>query len=272
MQSPDRGTAVEFQIVVTPNLPESILLIGASGRTGLCVLRYLCAAAVPVIACVRRPDRLPAEPRLAAAEVAVVNLQQPGAIAPLFERAAQVIYLAGSARNSLSPGAWQLEVESLTTCLEFAQRSGFHGRWSYVGCSDDEPAAGATWAETRWRELKQEAEQALKDSSVDYFILRTGRVTGVILEEPRVRVSQEATASSSAAPLAGELPCNVLAFLLTGIALAGAAHRAEATVRLDPSGVNLQEAVHAFGRLRSERVERSSGSLHLLRGGAFHRK
>jgi len=258
--------------VSTSNLPESILVIGASGRTGVCVLRYLCAAAVPVIACVRRPDRLPAEPRLAAAEVAITNLEHPAELAPLIERAAQVIYLAGSPRNSLSPGAWQVEVEALSTCLEFAQRAGFHGRWSYVGCSDGEPSAATTWAETRWRELKLEAEQELKDSGLDYFILRTGRVTGLIAEEPRVRVSQESTASSTSSSVGAELPCNVLAFLLTGIALAGASHKAEATVRLDPSGMKLQEAVQALGRLRSERVERGAGSLHLVRRGAIHRR
>ena len=246
--------------MATSSIRDSILLIGASGRTGICVLRYLCAASVPVIGCVRRADRLPDEPRLAAAELAVVNLEQPFLVAPLIERAAHVIYLAGSARNSLSPGAFQLEVESLAACLEIAERTGFEGRWVYVGCTESEPARGTTWAESRWHEMKREAEQALTASNLNYFILRAGRITSPILEEPRVRVSQGASA-----PFESELPCNVLAFLLTGVVLAGAMHRSEATVRLDASGMKLQEAVQAFSRLRTDRAMQMSDGLNPLR-------
>jgi uncharacterized protein YbjT (DUF2867 family) len=227
---------------------DSILVVGAGGRTGLCVLRYLCATSIPVIACVRRADRLPPEPRLVSAEIAVANLEQPGALVPLIERAAHVIYLAGSARKSLSPGAWQVEVESLTACVEFAERSRFEGRFIYVGhCGADD--RGGTWSELRWRELKREAERAITASNLNYFILRTGRVSDPVLEEPRVSVSQS--------PFVGdaELPCNVLAFLLTGAAVAGAVHRTSVNVRLDSSGAKLQDAVQAFGRLRTDRTQ-----------------
>lgn len=248
------------------NARDSILLIGASGRTGLCVLRYLCAAAVPVVGVVRRRDRLPDEPRLTVADIAVANLERPADFAPLIERAAHVIWLAGSARNSLSPGAWQLEVESFSTCIEFADRSHLDGRWTYVSCSEAEPVGGTTWAEARWREMKREAEQALTASNLNYFILRTERVSGAIAEEPRVRVGQGAHTPSDA-----DLPCNVLAFLLTGVVLAGAAHRAEATVRIDPSGMKLQEAVQAFGRLRRDRPVQGVAGLKPPRG-AMHRR
>ena len=77
----------------TTGFRDSILLIGASGQTGRYVLRYLCAAAVPVIACVRSAERLASDPSLASAEVAVANVEQPHTLAPLIERAAHVIYL-----------------------------------------------------------------------------------------------------------------------------------------------------------------------------------
>jgi len=226
---------------------DSVLVIGAGGRTGAHVVRYLCAAAVPVIACVRRADRLAHDPRLASAEIAVANLEQPHTVAPLIDRAAQIIYVAGSQRRSLSPGAWQLEVDSLASCIEFAWRSGFGGRLIYVGHSAAERRGSAAWAETRWRELKLAAEQAIVASGLNYFILRTGHVMDAVSEEPRVRVSQP----SGAVPDA-ELPCNALAFLLTGVALAGAAHRSSATVQLDKDGLKLQAAVAAFTRLRSD--------------------
>ena len=236
--------------MATSSPRDSILLIGASGRTGICVLRYLCAASVPVIACVRRANALPQEPRLTQAEVAISNLEQPGTFAPLIERAAHVIYVAGSARNSLSPGAWQVEVESLAACIAFAERSGFEGRWIYAGCTDPDPAQGITWAESRWREMKREAEQAIVGSAnLNYFILRSGRVTAPIVSEPRVRVSQGSSGAADA-----EVPCNVLAFLMTGVALAGAAYRSEATIRVDPAGggMRLQEAVQSFAHLRRD--------------------
>jgi len=226
---------------------ESILVIGAGGRTGAYVTRYLCAAAVPVIACIRRANSLPAEPLLGAAEVALANLERPDTIAPLIERAVHVIYLAGSERRSLSPGAWQLEIDALSASLEIARRTGFDGRWIYVSYSGGEQRGGATWAETRWRELKAEAEQAIAATDLNYFMLRTGRITGPVHSEPTVIVSQHSGTSADA-----ELPCNALAFMLVGAALAGATHRSKATVRLDTHGVKLQDAVQAFNRLRTD--------------------
>jgi uncharacterized protein YbjT (DUF2867 family) len=226
---------------------ESILVIGASGRTGAFAMRYLCAVAAPVIACVRRADRLPVEPLLASAEVAIANLERPETLAPLIDRALHIIYLAGSERRSLSPGAWQLEIDALTAAVEIAGRSGFGGRWIYVGYSGAGQRGSATWAETRWRELKAEAEQVIVSSSLNYFILRTGRVAGPISVEPNVSITQRQTTSADA-----EVPCNVLGFLLTGAALAGAARRSTATVQLDAHGVKLQEAVRGFTRLRTD--------------------
>jgi uncharacterized protein YbjT (DUF2867 family) len=234
-------------MVTMPNSDprESILVVGASGRTGRYVLRYLGAASVPAIACVRRADRLPSERYAAAHEVAIADVEQPFTLRPLFERAAHVIYVAGSDRKSLSPGAWQLEVDCLASCLELAQRAGLPGRWVYVGFSGE--ARGATnWAETRWRELKVAAEDAVAASGLNYFVLRTARVTDPVNDEPRVAVSQRPVAAQA------ELPCNVLAFLLTGAVLGGAAARSRAVVGIEPSGQRLQPAVQAFARLQPD--------------------
>jgi len=205
------------------------------------------AAAVPVIACVRRADRLPAEPLLASAEVAVANLEHPEGYAPLIDRAVHIIYVAGSERRSLSPGAYQLEIDALSGLIEIARRSGFPGRWIYVSYSGATQRGGATWAETRWRELKADAEQVIVGSGLNYFILRTGRISGPVGIEPHVNVSQKLETTPDA-----ELPCNVVGFLLTGAALAGATRRSTATVRLDAHGVKLQEAVRSFNRLRTD--------------------
>lgn len=236
----------------TPSFRDSVLVIGASGRTGSYVLRYLCSAAVPTIACVRRPERLPSDSRVRLAEVAVANLEQPHTLAPLIDRAAHVVYLAGSDRKSLAAGAYQLEVDSLAACVEIAQRGGFQGRFIYVGYSGHEQRKAGSWAETRWREMKLAAEDVIAASDLNYFVLRTGRVTAQVSGEPRVGVSQV-----SAAPEA-ELPCNALAFMLTGVAMAGAARRSCATVRIDSGGSRLQQAVQGFGRLRSEGLAQRS--------------
>ena len=232
----------------TTSVRDSILLVGASGRTGRYVLRYLYNASVPVIACVHSADRVASEPPLAPAEIAYANVEQPHTLAPLIERAAHVIYLAGANRRGLSPGAWQLEVDGLSDCLELAKRSGLPGRWISVGYSGSNQRTGATsWAETRWRELKLAADEVIAPSGVNYFVVRTGRITAPVNAEPLVSMTQ----NSAAAPDA-ELPCNSLAFLLTGAALAGAANRSRVTVRLDPDGLALQSAVQAFRLLRQD--------------------
>jgi uncharacterized protein YbjT (DUF2867 family) len=225
---------------------DSILLFGASGQTGRYVLRYLCAASVPVIACVRSAARLASEPSLASAEVAVANVEQPHTLAPLIERAAHVIYLVGGDRRGLSPGAWQLEVDSLSGCLELARRASLPGRWISVGYSGSVQRTGITWAEIRWRELKLAADDVIAASGVNYFVLRTGLITAPVSSDPRVSIVQSSAAADA------ELPCNALAFLLTGVALAGATKRSHVTVRVDPHGLKLQSAVQAFSRLRQD--------------------
>ena len=232
----------------TTSSRDSILLVGASGQTGRYVLRYLCAASVPVIACVRSAHRLASEPvtTLASAEVVIGNVEQPHTLAPLIERAAHVIYLAGVDRRGLLPGAWQLEVEGLSGCLELARRSGLPGRWISVGYSGSDRRTGPTWTETRWRELKLAAEDAIAASGVDYFVLRTGLIGPAVSTEPRVSIVQSSAAADA------EVPCNALAFLLTGVALVGATDCSRATVRLDPHGLKLQSAVQAFSRLRRD--------------------
>ncbi|HKO67149.1 MAG TPA: hypothetical protein VJU53_05020, partial [Burkholderiaceae bacterium] len=106
---------------------------------------------------------------------------------------------------------------------------------------------GATsWAEARWRELKLAADEVIAPSGVNYFVVRTGRIAAPVNTEPRVILTQ-----NPAAPDA-ELPCNSLAFLLTGAALSGAANRSRVTVRVDPNGLTLQSAVQAFRLLRED--------------------
>ncbi len=230
----------------TTSVRDSILLVGASGRTGRYVLRYLCAASVPVIACVRGADRLASELSLQSAEVVFADVEQPHTFAPLIERAAHVIYLAGGDRRGLSPGAWQVEVDGLSDCLALAKRADLPGRWISVGYSGSDQRTAATWAETRWRDLKRAADEVIAASGVNYFVLRTGLIAAPASTEARVSITQD-----SAAPDA-ELPCNALAFLLAGAALSGATTRSHVTVRRDPRGLTLQSAVQAFRLLRQD--------------------
>ncbi len=106
--------------------------------------------------------------------------------------------------------------------------------------------ASATWAEARWRELKLAADDVIAASGVNYFVLRTGQIVAPVSTEPRVSIAQDFAAAGA------ELPCNALAFLLTGAALAGATNRSCVTVRLDPNGLKLQRAVQGFSRLRPD--------------------
>jgi hypothetical protein len=166
-----------------------------------------------------------------------------------------VIYLAGGDRRGLLPGAWQLEVEGLSGCLELARRAGLPGRWISVGYSGSDRSTGATWTETRWRELKLAAEDAIAASGVNYFVLRTGLITAPVTTEPRVSITQDSAAADA------ELPSNALAFLLTSVALAGATNRSRVTARVDPDGLALQSAVRAFSRLRQDAAILSAARL-----------
>ena len=115
-----------------------------------------------------------------------------------------------------------------------------------MGYSGSDQRTGPTWTETRWRELKLAAEDAIAASGVNYFVLRTGLIGAAVSTEPRVSIVQSSAAADA------EVPCNALAFLLTGVALVGATDCSRVTVRLDPHGLKLQSAVQAFSRLRQD--------------------
>ena len=152
---PEVTTTVDSRMGTT-SVRDSILLVGASGRTGRYVLRYLCRSAGHGL----RAARIALRPnRRWPCRSCVRQREQPHTLAPLIERAAHVIYLAGGDRRSLSPGAWQVEVDGLSDCLELAKRADLPGRWISVGYSGSDQRTGATtWAETRWRELKLAAD------------------------------------------------------------------------------------------------------------------
>jgi hypothetical protein len=115
-----------------------------------------------------------------------------------------------------------------------------------VGYSGSDHRTGTSWAEIRWRELKIAADEVIAASDINYFVLRTGLIAAPTSTEPRVSITQEAVAADAA------LPCNALAFLLVGAALAGATDRSSVTVRVDPHGLRMQRAVQAFSRLRQD--------------------
>ena len=115
-----------------------------------------------------------------------------------------------------------------------------------MGYSGSDQRTGATWAETRWRELKRAAEEVIAASGVNYFVLRTGRITAAVGTDTRVSITQGSGAGDA------ELACNSLAFLLAGAALSGATICSRVTVRIDPRGLTLQSAVQAFRLLRQD--------------------
>ena len=156
-----------------------------------------------------------------------------------------MIYLAGESKRVVAR-RMASEVEGLSDCLELAKRADLPGRWISVGYSGSDQRTAASWAETRWRELKRAADEAIAASGVNYFVLRTGLIAAPASTEARVSITQDSAAADT------ELPCNSLAFLLGGAALAGATSRSRVTVRLDPRGLTLQSAVQAFRLLRQD--------------------
>ena len=127
-----------------------------------------------------------------------------------------------------------------------------------MGYSGPFKRSGASWAEIRWRELKLAADEVITASGVNYFVLRTGRISPPVDIHPRVSTTQDSPAPDAS------LPCNVLAFLLTGAALSGAAERSRVTARLDPHGLTVQHAVQSFQWLQPDGVTLRTANLARL--------
>ena len=149
-----------------------VALTGASGFVGRHVLPTLLEAGYHVRALVRDPQRLSI--RDGRMEPVEGNLFDLASLRRLVDGAAAVIHLVGIIMQV--PGRNQtfenVHVEGTLNLLEAARGAGIK-RWVHMSALGSRPNAVAEYHRTKW-----EAEQAIRDSGVNYTILRPSIIHG----------------------------------------------------------------------------------------------
>lgn len=234
-----------------------VVVIGASGPTGLRLIEHLVAAGQRVRALIRPqspwPGPLPALVRLHR-----VDPTRHSDLTHLLEDAQHVVYLAGS-RPAFTASASRLMVDygGFMNCLEAAQRVRLAGSLLYVGAERVPPRSladrVADLKRARWCVYKQACEHELLTSGLRYLLLRAAVLTDEPVGALRVRLTQRPAGDEAALPV----PRTMLAALLAGALVHGHRPCSSAAIRAGGSGLPLKQAITRLRDIPPDRLDRN---------------
>ncbi|WP_158906285.1 SDR family oxidoreductase [Burkholderia sp. L27(2015)] len=190
----------------------SILLIGATGRTGRLVAEKLHAAAIPFCPLIRNAAKRDEFERLGARPI-IADLA--GDFSNAFVGMRTVIYAAGSAETEGAEQERLIDRDALIKSVDYAKQ---HGAAHFVVISvllAYQPERSPQ-ALRHYTQMKRESDDYVMASGLDYLVLRPGTLT----MEPGVGSIQiMSDVESSRAPVAREDVADVvLAALKAGMA------------------------------------------------------
>ena len=175
----------------------NVLLIGASGRTGRSVAQRLHAEAIPFRALIRNAAKADDFHRLGA-DTAVADLTSDFSHA--FEGIDTVVYAAGSAETEGADKERLIDRDALIHAANYAKQRGVN-RFLVVSALlafDPERAPDAL---RHYAEMKQESDNYVIGSTLEYVVLRPGQLSS----EPGVGTIEIVSGvTSSHAPVARE--------------------------------------------------------------------
>ncbi|RFU49671.1 SDR family oxidoreductase [Paraburkholderia sp. DHOC27] len=151
----------------------SILLLGASGRTGRLIAEKLHAAAMPYRALIRNAAKRDEFVQLGATPVIgdfTSDLSQA------FEGMQTVIYAAGSAESEGAEQERQIDRDAVIASADYAKRLGVRRLIviSALAAYDPEQAPAAL---RHYAQMKRESDDYVVASGLDYLVLRPGALT-----------------------------------------------------------------------------------------------
>jgi uncharacterized protein YbjT (DUF2867 family) len=151
----------------------SILLIGASGRTGRLVAEKLHAAALPFRAMIRNAAKS-AVFELLGGEAVIADLASDFSHA--FRGADTIIYAAGSAETEGAEQERQIDRDAVIKSADYARQHGAKLLVVISALLAYDPVQSPE-ALRHYSEMKRESDDYVMASGVDYLILRPGALT-----------------------------------------------------------------------------------------------
>jgi uncharacterized protein YbjT (DUF2867 family) len=175
----------------------NVLLIGASGRTGRSVAQKLHASAIPFRALIRHAAKADEFHRLGA-QTAIADLASDFSSA--FDHIDTVVYAAGSAETEGAEQERLIDRDAVIHAANYAQQRGV-GRFLVVSALLAFDPERAPQALRHYAKMKQESDDHVIGSALDYVVLRPGALS----VEPGVGAIQlVANVASAHAPVARE--------------------------------------------------------------------
>ena len=156
-----------------------ILLIGATRGTGLLIARLLMGQGMPVRVLARDPEAA-ARHLPHPAEIVHGDITIPSSLPAAIKGATDIIFTAGC-RSGYPVGERTIrltEYGGVGNTLEAARRLGFAGRFLYMTSSGVHSSSFWTFALNTWKgntlKWRAKAEVLIRDSGIEYTIIRTG--------------------------------------------------------------------------------------------------
>lgn len=155
----------------------SISIVGGHGQIARLLVPLLTAADHTPVALVRNRDHAADLP---GAEIRLVDLESSGVddLAAAFAGSTAVVFTAGGGPDGNIERKRTVDLEGSLKSIAAAERTGIARfvQVSAIGVDrDPDPAAGEVWA--AYVRAKRDADAALRSSSLDWTIIRPGRLT-----------------------------------------------------------------------------------------------
>lgn len=163
--------------------PMRIAIAGGHGQIALLLYPLLKARGHEVTGLIRNADQAD-DVRAAGAEPVVCDLEAQHDISGCVDEADAVVFAAGAGPGSGAGRKWTVDRDGALKLIDAAQENGIRRYVMISAMNVEQPRGGDVFR--AYLRAKAEADQALRESGLDYTIIRPGRLTD---EPPRGRVA-----------------------------------------------------------------------------------
>lgn len=176
--------------------PKDIVIAGGHGQIAMLLHPLLKERGHRVRGLIRNPDHAD-DLRKAGAEPVICDMEQEDDLSRFVEGADVVVFAAGAGPGSGAARKWTVDRDGALKLIDAARKQGVD-RYVMISAMNVEQPYGDEVFRT-YQQAKAEADDALRNSGLDYTIIRPGRLTN---NEPTGRVAAAQELPTGAIPRA----------------------------------------------------------------------
>ncbi|MBP3193762.1 SDR family oxidoreductase [Natronogracilivirga saccharolytica] len=151
-----------------------VAVLGAHGQIAMLLHPILRSNGNQITGLIRNPDHA-AEVERAGAKPVVCDVEAEEDISPAVGDADAVIFAAGAGPGSGAERKWSVDRDGALKLIEAAKKKGIRRYVMISAMKAEEPRGNEVFQ--AYLEAKSQADKALRESGLDYTIIRPGRLT-----------------------------------------------------------------------------------------------